>query len=158
MDDIDRRILALLLADGRATFHAIGTTVGLSAPAVKRRVDRMRTRDDITGFTAMVDHAALGWDTEAYVELSYRGNVSPAQLTRDLSAIPEVVGAWTITGDADALVHILASGIREVERTVERMRGIKQVERTRTVIAMSRLLERPRARAGEAPSPGALDG
>ena len=144
MDDLDRRILSDLVADARTTFHTIGEHVGLSAPAVKRRVDRMRARGSITGFTALVDRAALGWDTEAYVELSYRGNVSPAELTRDLSAIPEVVGAWTITGDADALVHILASGIAEVERTVERMREIAQVERTRTIIAMSRLFERPR--------------
>lgn len=144
MDNLDRRILGHLLKDGRATFHTIGEAVGLSAPAVKRRVDRMRSRGDITGFTVMVDRAALGWDTEAYVELSYRGNVSPAQLARDLTAIPEVVGVWTITGDADALVHILASGIGEVERTVERMREIQQVDRTRTVIAMSRLFERPR--------------
>lgn len=144
MDDLDYRILGHLLNDGRATFHAIGEQVDLSAPAVKRRVDRMRSRGDITGFTAVIDPAALGWDTEAYVELSYRGNVSPAQLTSDLSAIPEVVGAWTITGDADALVRILASSIREVENTVERMRANYQVDRTRTIMAMSRLLERPR--------------
>lgn len=144
MDDLDYRILGHLLNDGRATFHAIGDLVGLSAPAVKRRVDRMRSRGDIAGFTAVIDPAALGWDTEAYVELSYRGNVSPAQLTRDLLAIPEVVGAWTITGDADALVRILASSIREVESTVERIRTIQQVDRTRTIIAMSRLLDRPR--------------
>jgi len=145
MDDLDRQILGRLLEDARTTFQTIGESVGLSAPAVKRRVDRMRERGDITGFTAMIDPAALGWDTEAYVELSYRGNVSPEQLTRDLGAIPEVVGVWTITGDADALIHILASDIREVERTVERMRAIPQVDRTRTIIAMSRLFERPRA-------------
>lgn len=144
MDEIDRRIMSLLLGDGRATFQSIGGAVGLSAPAAKRRVDRMQQRGDIAGFTAIVDHAALGWDTEAYVELSYRGNVSPARLTRDLSAIPEVVGLWTITGDADALVHVLAAGIREVEQTVERMRAIPEVDRTRTIIAMSRLLQRPR--------------
>lgn len=144
MDDLDYRILEHLLEDGRATFQVIGGAVGLSAPAVKRRVDRMRARGDISGFTVSIDPAALGWDTEAYVELSYRGNVSPAQLSRDLSSIPEVVGAWTITGDADALVHILASSIQEVERTVERMRSIHQVDRTRTIIAMSRLFDRPR--------------
>ena len=144
MDHLDHRILGQLLDDGRATFHAIADGVGLSAPAVKRRVDRMRARGDIAGFTAIIDPAALGWDTEAYVELSYCGNVSPAQLTRDLSAIPEVVGAWTITGDADALVQILASSIHEVENTVERMRAIHQVDRTRMVIVMSRLFERPR--------------
>lgn len=143
MDDLDRRILGCLLDDGRATFHTVGESVGLSAPAVKRRVDRMRERGDIVGFTAVVNPAALGWNTEAYVELSYRGNVSPGQLVADLSGIPEVVGAWTITGDADALVRILATGIREVEDTVERMRATDRVDRTRTVIAMTRLLDRP---------------
>jgi DNA-binding Lrp family transcriptional regulator len=144
MDDLDQRILGHLLEDARATFHAIGKEVGLSAPAVKRRVDRMRNRGDIAGFTAVIDPGALGWDTEAYVEISCTGNVSPARLTRDLSAIPQVVGAWTITGDADALVRILAASIREVESTIERMRAIPQVDRTRTLIAMSRLFERPR--------------
>lgn len=144
MDDLDRRIVAHLLRHGRATYQVIGDDVGLSAPAVKRRVDRLVERGDVAGFTAVIDPAALGWDTEAYVELSYRGNVSTQRLKGDLEAFPEVVGAWTITGEADALVHVMASSIAEIERAVERMRAIDQVDRTRTIIVMSRLFERPR--------------
>lgn len=136
--------MAHLLRQGRATYQVIGDDVGLSAPAVKRRVDRMIKRGDIAGFTAVIDPAALGWDTEAYVELSYQGNVSTERLKRDLEAFPEVVGAWTITGDADALVHVMASSIAQVERAVERMRAIDKVDRTRTIIVMSRLFDRPR--------------
>lgn len=62
---------------------------------------------------------------------------------RGPSTIPEGVGAWTITGDAGALVRVLATGIREVEDTVERMRATDRGERTRTVIGMTRLLDRP---------------
>jgi len=144
MDVVDRGIVSALLRDGRATYQQVGSVVGLSAPAVKRRVDALRQRGAIAGFTAVVDPASLGWDTEAYVELSYQGNVSPARLHADLEALPEVIGVATITGDADALVHVLAASIADVERTVERMRALPQVDRTRTTIVMSRLFERPR--------------
>lgn len=144
MDSINREIIGHLLADGRATYQQIGAQVGLSAPAVKRRVDQMLARKEISGFTALIDPSSLGWDTEAYVELSYHGNVSPGRLKRDLEAIPEVVGVWTISGDADALVHVMASSMSEIERTVERMREFANVDRTRSVIVMSRIFERPR--------------
>jgi|SRR5664279_1025405 len=144
MDAVNRSIIGHLLTDGRATYQEVGTKVGLSAPAVKRRVDQMLARQEISGFTAVIDPASLGWDTEAYVELSYQGNVSPARLKRDLEAIPEVVGVWTISGDADALVHVMASNMTEIERTVERMREFANVNRTRSVIVMSRLFERSR--------------
>lgn len=145
MDAINREIIGHLLKDGRATYQEIGSRVGLSAPAVKRRVDQMIARQEIAGFTALIDPASLGWDTEAYVEISYQGNVSTARLKKDLEAIPEVVGVWTVSGDADALVHIMASGMAEIEQTVERMRASANVDRTRSVIVMSRIFERPRS-------------
>lgn len=145
MDAVNRSIIGHLLTDGRATYQEMGDRVGLSAPAVKRRVDQMLARGQIAGFTAVIDPASLGWDTEAYIELSYQGNVSPARLKRDLSAIPEVVGVWTISGDADALVHVMASNMAEIENTVERMREMPNVDRTRSVIVMSRLLQRARS-------------
>ena len=65
MDDIDARIVAFLVRDARASYALIGGEVGLSAPAVKRRVDRLRAAGAITGFSARVDPAAMGWTTEA---------------------------------------------------------------------------------------------
>ena len=55
--------------DARSTYAEVGAQVGLSAPAVKRRVDRLRTSGAITGFSARGYPSALGWTTEAYVEL-----------------------------------------------------------------------------------------
>ena len=148
MDDVDRHILSHLLRNGRASFAEIGADVGLSAPAVKRRVDRMRATGEIAGFTAVVDPAALGWSTEAYVEVYYRGNVSPAELRRSLESIPQVVGVWTVSGDADALVHVMARNMADVEACVEQIRQNMRVDRTRSSIVMTRLFERPRGTAG----------
>ncbi|MEU2255088.1 MULTISPECIES: Lrp/AsnC family transcriptional regulator [Nocardia] len=144
MDDTDRRILGHLLRSARASFQEIGSAVGLSAPAVKRRVDRMVASGQITGFTALVNPAALGWTTEAYVEVYYRDNITPAELRRSLEPIPQVVGVWTIAGEADALVHVMATDMAEIESTVERIRENARVGRTRSAIVMSRILERPR--------------
>jgi DNA-binding Lrp family transcriptional regulator len=103
MDELNRAIVERLLRDGRATYQEVGNAVGLSAPAVKRRVDLMLARGEIAGFTVHVTPAAMGWTLEGYVEIFCDGIVAPAVLRRDLSPIPEVVRVATVTGDADAL-------------------------------------------------------
>jgi len=143
VDDIDARIVAFLIRDARASYALIGGEVGLSAPAVKRRVDRLRASGAITGFSARVDPSALGWTTEAYVELFCRGRTSPSGITAAVSKYPEVIGAATITGEADALLHILAADVRHFERVVERIGAEPFVVRTRSVIVLSRLVSRP---------------
>ena len=142
LDDLDRMIIAALVENARSSFAEIGTRVGLSAPAVKRRVDRLRASGAITGFSARVDAAVLGWTTEAYVELFCRGRTSPAEIGAAVGRHPEVVGACTVTGEADALIHIRAADMQHFEHVVERISAEPIVMRTRSVIVLSRLVER----------------
>lgn len=145
LDDIDRGILQVLLEDGRATFAQVGDRVGLSAPAAKRRVDRLVESGVVHGFTAVVDPQALGWSTEAFVEVRCHGTVSPDDLRRAWARIPEIVGAYTVTGPADALLHVLARDVQHLERAVERVRDEQNVAATDSVIVLSRLVDRGRA-------------
>jgi DNA-binding Lrp family transcriptional regulator len=142
VDDLDKRIVAALVGDARATYAEVGAQVGLSAPAVKRRVDRLLASGAITGFSAQVDPTALGWTTEAYVELFCRGRTSPADIAAAVAKYPEVIDACTITGEADALLHIRASDVRHFEQVVERIGAESFVVRTRSVIVLSRLVNR----------------
>ena len=142
LDDIDQRIVAMLRDDARASFAEIGTGVGLSAPAVKRRVDRLRAAGVITGFAAVVDLSALGWTTEAYVEVYCQGKTTPATIAAAVSRHPEVVDACTVSGDADALVHVVAADMRHFEEVLERIGAEKFVVRTKSVLVLSRLLRR----------------
>jgi DNA-binding Lrp family transcriptional regulator len=142
LDDIDARIVTALLKDARASYAVIGNEVGLSAPAVKRRVDRLRATGAITGFSARVDPAALGWTTEAYVELFCGGRTSPDVIAEALRKYPEVADACTVTGEADALVHIRAADVKHFEQVMERIGAEPFVLRTRSAIVLSRLVER----------------
>jgi DNA-binding Lrp family transcriptional regulator len=143
LDEIDRQIVACLLEDGRASFAQIGDRVGLSAPAVKRRVDRLRGDGVITGYAAVVDPAALGWTTEAFIEIFCTGATSPEQIYASVRPHPEVVAAYTITGDASALVHLRTHDIQHLEEALERLRREPNITRTRTAIVLSRLIGRP---------------
>jgi DNA-binding Lrp family transcriptional regulator len=141
MDAVDQRIIALLVADARASFAEIGSKVALSAPAVKRRVDRLRSSGVIKGFTAVIDPAAVGWATEAFVELFCTGRTTPAQITVATRRHPEVVGAYTVSGEADALVHLRAADIAHLEQALERLRAEPFITSTRSMIVLSRLVE-----------------
>jgi DNA-binding Lrp family transcriptional regulator len=148
LDSIDDRILRILTTDGRASFATIGSAVNLSAPAVKRRVDRLRAAGVITGFTARVDPGAVGWSTEAYVEVFCNRRVSGAEIKQRLEPYPEVVEAMTVTGDADALLHMYASDTRHFERVLSRISAESFVARTRSVLVLSPLLRRDYTPAG----------
>jgi DNA-binding Lrp family transcriptional regulator len=141
-DELDQQIVASLVANGRATYAEIGEAVGLSAPATKRRVDRLVDEGVITGFTALVGPGAVGATMEAFVELHCRGRTSPASLRDIVAALPAVRAAYSVTGEADALVHLACAGVDELERTVEHIRADERVVRTSTIIVLSRLLER----------------
>lgn len=143
LDDLDRRIVACLLEDARLSFSQIGGQVGLSAPAVKRRVDRMRHDGVITGYAAVVEPAALGWTTEAFVELFCAGRTSPAEIYASIRRHPEVVAAYTVTGEANALIHLRAHDIQGLEEALERLRNEPNIVQTKTAIVLSRLLGRP---------------
>lgn len=143
IDEIDQQIIASLVSDARASYAEIGAAVSLSAPAVKRRVDRLRASGVIRGFTAVVEPAAVGWTTEAFVELFCAGRTTPARIAEAARRHPEVVAAYTVSGEADAMVHLRAADIAHLESVLERLRGEPFVTSSRSTIVLSCLVDNP---------------
>jgi Lrp/AsnC family transcriptional regulator, leucine-responsive regulatory protein len=140
MDPTDRRILSLLMEDGRRTYDDIARRVNLTAPSVKRRVDRLRASGTLRGYTVVVDHAALGWNTEALVELFCRPGTTLAEVAVRLRDHPEVVEAWSVTGEADAIARVRTQDNSDLERLIIDLQRGGLVERTRSQVVLSRLL------------------
>ena len=143
MDDIDRQIVALLRQNARRSFQSIGMRVSLSAPAVKRRVDRLEQAGVLRGYTAVVDPAAMGWSTHAFVALFCEGRMSAAEVARAVDRHPEVVAAYTVAGEASAMLHVRAEDTAHLEAALERIRDAPGVVRTQTQVVLSTLFERP---------------
>jgi DNA-binding Lrp family transcriptional regulator len=142
IDEIDQQIVTLLLEDGRRSYGDIGRRVSLSAPSVKRRVDALRERGAITGFTARLNPDALGQTTEALVELFYAPGTLLDEVAERLRAVPEVVEAWSVTGDADAIARVRTQSNADLERVIRRLQLDGSVRRTRSQIVLSQLVDR----------------
>jgi Lrp/AsnC family transcriptional regulator, leucine-responsive regulatory protein len=142
VDAIDRKILALLVEDGRRTYDDVARRVSLSAPAVKRRVDRLRAEGALRGFTAVLDHASLGAATEALIELFYAPGTLLDRVAATLRAHPEVVEAWSVTGDADAIARVRTRDNEDLERLIMDLQRDGLVIRTRSQVVMSQLVSR----------------
>ena len=133
------------MEDGRRTYDDVAGRVGLSAPSVKRRVDRLRESGALEGFTAVVDHGAMGWNTEALVELFYQPGTTLDRVAKTLREHPEVVEAWSVTGEADAIARVRTEDNAALERLIMDLQRNGLVLRTRSQVVMSRLVSAPPA-------------
>jgi DNA-binding Lrp family transcriptional regulator len=143
LDAIDRRIVALLRERARRSFRDVGEAVGLSAPAVKRRVDRLEAEGVIAGYSAVLDPERFGWPMQAIVFLYCEGTMAADEVRAAVEGHPEVVAAYTVAGEASAVLLVRASDTRHLEQLLERIREHKGVLRTQTQIVLSTLFERP---------------
>jgi DNA-binding Lrp family transcriptional regulator len=142
MDDMDRKILSLLVADGRRTFDDIGGAVALSSPSVKRRVDRLRASGAIQGYTAVLDPPRSAGAPRRSWSSSTRPGTLLDEVAGRLRERPEVVEAWSVTGEADAIARVRTQDNADLERLIMDLQRDGRVQRTRSQVVMSRLVQR----------------
>jgi len=136
LDELDRRLLELLVEDGRRSASALGREVGLSPAAAKRRIDRLERLGVIRGYRAVLDHARLGSEIEAFVELRFAGTTQVDDIEGTVAGMPEVVEAFTTAGDPDALLRVRATDLDHLKRVIDRIRRSGKVTGTKTLIVL----------------------
>jgi DNA-binding Lrp family transcriptional regulator len=143
LDAVDRKILALLQENAKLTFAQVGAEVGLSSTAVKRRVDRLQSDGVIAGYGARIDRHAFGEGIEALIEIYCSDRTAPADVGRSLAGMDQIISAFTVSGEADAVVRVRVDSIASLEHFVEQLRRDRNVVRTKTLIVLSTLIDRP---------------
>jgi Lrp/AsnC family transcriptional regulator, leucine-responsive regulatory protein len=136
LDAVDEQILDLLQEDARRTFGDIGSRVNLSAPAVKRRVDRLESSRVIRGYTTLLDHGKLGRSLEAFAELRFAGSTRVDDIESIAADVPEVQALFTVAGDPDALAWIRVRDVRDLKRVIDRLRGSGKITGTKTMMVL----------------------
>jgi Lrp/AsnC family leucine-responsive transcriptional regulator len=119
LDEINRRLLAALQAEPRLTMSALARRVGMSAPAVTERVQRLEAAGVIRGYRVDIDPAALGLPVTAWVRIRPVAGQLPkiAQLAADLPMITE---CHRISGEDCFLVKVHAAVIEDLETTLDK--------------------------------------
>jgi Lrp/AsnC family leucine-responsive transcriptional regulator len=136
LDDLDVQIVEILRFEGRATLADIGGRVGLSAPPVKRRIDRLEELGVITGYVAQIDHGKLGLRLQAFTELRFAGNTKVDEIAGVARGIPEVHAVFTLAGDPDAIVWLRVRDTRHLAQTIDQLRRSGKVAGTKTLMVL----------------------
>jgi len=136
IDLVDRRILDLLIEDGRRTVREIAAAVNLSPSPVRRRIERLERRGIIAGYTALVDETQLGPSMEAFAELRFIGSTKVEEITASAKDIPEVIAIYTVAGDPDAIVHFRISSLQHLHRLIDQLRRDGNIIGTKTLMVL----------------------
>ncbi|PZS33681.1 MAG: AsnC family transcriptional regulator [Pseudonocardiales bacterium] len=118
MDQVNRRLLAELHADPRITMSALGRRVGMSAPAVTERVQRMERTGVITGYRMQVDPAALGLPVTAFARVRPAVGQLP-KIAELAQALPQVTECHRITGEDCFLLKLHAPTVGQLQEVLD---------------------------------------
>ncbi len=141
VDDIDRQLVAALLADARTSYADLARQVGLSSPSVLERVRRLERAGVLRGYTAVVDSAQLGLGVSALVAVHQREDAEQEDLAASLAEVPEVEDCWSVAGEEAFVVKVRVEDVDDLEHTLGVLRRIPSVARTRTTVVLSARFE-----------------
>ncbi|MEU8485464.1 Lrp/AsnC family transcriptional regulator [Streptomyces sp. NPDC048641] len=141
MDDMDRKLVALLQRDATTAYAALGKEVGLSAGAAHERVRKLRERGVIRRTTVDVDPAALGQGVLAFVMVESSSWMGES--AGEFAAIPEIQEAHVIAGSASVLVKVRTQTTQQLQDVLRRLYAIEGVSGTQATVALETFFERP---------------
>lgn len=145
LDQFDQRIIAIVRRHNLAPARSIARDVGLSESAVLRRLRRLRAAGVIIADVSVINPARLAPSITIHilVELSQSGLRQEQAFAAKLERLPEVVGAWNVTGRTDFLVSVMVPSIEAYQRFADEVLSSDETVRAFETLVSLREIVRP---------------
>lgn len=120
LDDLDRRIVEILVDDARISLKELASRVSLSSPSASERLRRLEERGVIRAFTVDIDPAALGYTLQAIVRIKpLPGRLHAVQ--KLIEEIPEFTECDKVTGDDCFVARLLIRSISDLDQILDKI-------------------------------------
>lgn len=136
MDELDRRLIALLRADSRTPAAALAKTLKVSRGTVQNRIDRLLARGVIQGFTIRTKPEIEASRVRAIMCIAVEGERAGA-VVKALRGFPEVDKVFTTNGRWDLVAELDVESLAEFSRTLDEIRRIEGIASTETSILLA---------------------
>ncbi len=136
MEDIDRQIVGLLAEDGRMSFTDLARETGLSVSAVHQRVRRLQKRGVIRGYSAVLDHEAVGLPLTAFISIKPIDPAAPDDAPEKLAHLREIEACHSVAGDESYILKVRVASPFALEELLQQIRAAANVS-TRTTVVLS---------------------
>jgi len=141
-DNLDLSILRHLSANARKPYLEIARECGVSGAAIHQRIQRLTANGVLRGAESMVDPAALGYETCAYVGIFLRDPSQFHSVVEALRAIPEIVECHFTTGQYDIFVKLYARNNDHLLHLLQNQIQALGLARTETLISFKQIFRR----------------
>ncbi|MEU4829291.1 Lrp/AsnC family transcriptional regulator [Streptosporangium sp. NPDC023615] len=131
LDELSKRIIEELQADGRKAYAAIGKAVGLSEAAVRQRVQRLLDAG-VMQIVAVTDPLTLGFSRQAMIGIKCEGDLET--VADELSAIKEIDYVVLTAGSLDVMVEVVCESDQHLLEILGKIRAIPTVRATETFV------------------------
>jgi len=141
LDDVDRHILSVLQENCKLPLVKIGERVGLSAPSVAERIDKLEKNGVIRGYTAILDARKLGKDITAFIGVFIDHPKLIGKFEREIDHLEDVQECHHVTGQHTLLLKVKVDKTSGLEELIRKIRSIEGVSRTETSVVLSTYTE-----------------
>jgi Lrp/AsnC family leucine-responsive transcriptional regulator len=134
MDSLDKNILKELQQNARITVSEIGRRIGLSAPAVGKRVQEMEEEGIILGYKTQVDLAKLGLPVQAFVTFKLV-SLSHNEFLKWIKTLPQIQECYIVTGSPGAFLRVAVDTTENLGKFIDQL---KEHGETNTSVILSK--------------------
>ena len=141
LDSVDLRLLEEMQADADRPNVEFARLVGLSPAATLHRIRRLKESGIVSGIVARIDASAAGFPLKVYVAVTLERHDDTAhrRFAGAVRAMPEVISADWVTGETDALLHVAAREVAELQRVLVRLSTRGGAQRVMTLLRLEEL-------------------
>ena len=140
IDNIDRKILEIIQADGRITNTQLSKEIGLSPAPTLERVKKLETSGYIKSYHAELEKSKIGLGVSTFVLVSLKGhNKENIQIfTKNINEIDEIIECHHITGSGDFILRVIAKDIVSYQKLMlEKVTDISVVDNLQSMVILS---------------------
>jgi Lrp/AsnC family transcriptional regulator, leucine-responsive regulatory protein len=140
VEDINRKIVALLARDGRMSFTELARQTGLSVSAAQQRVRRLEEKGLISGYAALIRADAAGLPLTAFVSIKPFDAAAPDDAPERLAHLSAIEACYSVAGDENYILKVRVASPADLENLLQEIRTSAGVS-TRTTIVLSTAYE-----------------
>ena len=143
LDDLDRKILALLMENAKRPYTELGAKLFVSGGTIHVRMNKLIAAGVVKGQTLSVDHTKLGYDVSAFLGIYLKGSGLYNQAADYLKGIQEIVSAHYTTGIYSIFARVICRDTNHLRDVLQRIQAFDGIQRTETFITLEESIDRP---------------
>jgi Lrp/AsnC family transcriptional regulator, leucine-responsive regulatory protein len=143
VEEINRKIIALLAADGRMSFTELARQTGLSVSAAQQRVRRLEQRGVIKGYSAVISAEEIGLPLTAFVSIKPFDPAAPDDAPQRLSHLGAIEACHSVAGDENYILKVRVGSPSDLEDLLQEIRAAASVSTHTTIVLSTPFENRP---------------